>query len=80
MENTYIRDPLYWIFQIHGPDGSMLVGLHPDGSLEYGPGYDPDDAAKVFWQAMTRHSPIQPLSLIPYQDPDQYFWEINRVS
>ncbi len=29
-----------------------LVTIHPDGTIEYGPGYTPDAAAKVFWQAI----------------------------
>ena len=29
-----------------------LVTIHPDGTLEYGPDYTPDEAARVFWDAM----------------------------
>jgi hypothetical protein len=29
-----------------------FVIVHPDGTLEYGPGYTPDAAAKAFWEAI----------------------------
>lgn len=31
-----------------------LVTIHPDGRLEYGPNYQPDEAATQFWDAV-RH-------------------------
>lgn len=36
-----------------------LVILHADGSIEYGPGYDPGDAARQFWNDLARHMPTQ---------------------
>jgi hypothetical protein len=39
------------------PGGKFLVKLWPDGRLEYGEGYDPDEAAKVFWEAIASHFP-----------------------
>lgn len=30
----------------------MLVGIKPDGTLEYGKNYAPAAAAKLFWEAM----------------------------
>jgi hypothetical protein len=30
----------------------MVVGLLADGSLEFGEGYTPEDAAKRFWEAL----------------------------
>jgi hypothetical protein len=35
------------------------VRLWPDGRIEYLAGYDPDEAAKIFWQAMSHHMPKQ---------------------
>lgn len=32
----------------------ILVSINPDGSLEYGENYEPDEAARVFWEAMAR--------------------------
>jgi hypothetical protein len=37
---------------IHGDNGSLLVAVHPDGRLEYGPDYEPDDAARRFWEGV----------------------------
>ncbi|THA22757.1 hypothetical protein E6R18_32950 [Streptomyces sp. A1277] len=37
-------------------ESGPLVTIHPDGRLEYGPGYDPDKAARTFWEAMGRHA------------------------
>lgn len=35
-----------------------LVIVHMDGRLEYGPNYDPDKAAQVFWEAVARWGPV----------------------
>ena len=36
-------------------DGQPLVTISlVDGSTEYGPGYEPDAAAGLFWEAITR--------------------------
>jgi hypothetical protein len=32
----------------------VLVVIKPDGALSYGPGYTPDEAASVFWEALAR--------------------------
>lgn len=34
-----------------------LVTIHADGRLEYGPGYEPDEAARRFWEAMRQYAP-----------------------
>ncbi|MFD8469056.1 hypothetical protein ACFV10_28610 [Streptomyces cyaneofuscatus] len=34
-----------------------LVTIRPDGRLEYGPGYEPDEAARLFWDAVRRWAP-----------------------
>lgn len=36
-----------------------LVTIHPDGTLEYGPGYSPDESARRFWEAMRFHMPAR---------------------
>jgi hypothetical protein len=44
---------------INGEDGTPLVKIHPDGTLEYGPNYDPDEAASRFWEAMRFRMPTR---------------------
>lgn len=44
------------IITIRG-ESAPLVTIHPDGRLEYGPGYEPDEAARQFWLAMQRYAP-----------------------
>lgn len=44
---------------IIGGDGAPLAKIYPDGRLEYGAGYDPDDAARAFWEAMRYHMPTR---------------------
>jgi hypothetical protein len=44
---------------INGGDGTPLVTIHPDGVLEYGPGYDPDETARCFWDALRRLAPAR---------------------
>lgn len=39
------------------PGGKMMVTVHMDGRLEYGEDYNPDDAARIFWNAMRCHMP-----------------------
>lgn len=36
-----------------------LVTIHPNGTLEYGPGYTPDEAARTFWDALRRLMPAR---------------------
>lgn len=47
------------IISIIGEGHAPLVTVHPDGTLEYGPGYDPDEAARRFWDAMRFHMPAR---------------------
>lgn len=45
---------------ITGEDGrTPLVTIHPDGTLDYGPGYTPDEAARCFWDALRRLAPAR---------------------
>lgn len=47
--------PVTSVIRIYRPDtGDMLVNILPDGTLEYGETYDPDEAARVFWEALAR--------------------------
>lgn len=36
---------------------SNLVSIYPDGTLKYHEGYNPDEAAKIFWEALAFHFP-----------------------
>ncbi len=36
-----------------GTKNRVLVRIQPDGQLRYGEGYTPDEAAELFWTAMT---------------------------
>ncbi|MFJ4988773.1 hypothetical protein ACIP9H_33855 [Streptomyces sp. NPDC088732] len=42
---------------IRGTDGQPLISVHPDGRHEFGENYEPDDAAKGFWEAVERFAP-----------------------
>lgn len=42
---------------INSDSGRPLVTINPNGTLEYGEGYDPDDAARRFWEALRIHMP-----------------------
>jgi hypothetical protein len=33
--------------------GRPLVTISPDGSIEFGPDYKPDEAARIFWSAIS---------------------------
>jgi len=37
-----------------GTSRGVLVRIKPDGTLEYGPEYQPDEAAEVFWSALAK--------------------------
>jgi hypothetical protein len=45
------------IFYISNSEGKMVVVIHHDGQVEFGPGYTPDEAAKEFWVALGHHAP-----------------------
>lgn len=40
-------------FRAEGSETPTVV-LHRDGSITYGPGYDPDKTARQFWEAMAK--------------------------
>jgi hypothetical protein len=41
---------------INDSNGRALVKIQPDGTIEYGDDYNPDDAAQAFWDAIRRWS------------------------
>lgn len=44
---------------IRGGNGNPLVTIRPTGELEYGPGYEPNEAARRFWDALRHHMPAR---------------------
>ncbi|MEU1787131.1 hypothetical protein ABZ553_14900 [Streptomyces sparsogenes] len=38
---------------LRADDGTLIVGIRPDGSIQQGPNYRPDEAAREFWDAVT---------------------------
>lgn len=49
-------EPTAFAITIEGNKGP-LVGIRHDGTIEYGIGYDPDVAARIFWEALAAHMP-----------------------
>ncbi|MFF0009632.1 hypothetical protein ACFYQT_40260 [Streptomyces tibetensis] len=45
------------IVSISNTNGQPLVSIHPDGRTEFGDGYQPDEAALAFWDAVQRWAP-----------------------
>ncbi|MFE6412590.1 hypothetical protein ACFVOR_37285 [Streptomyces sp. NPDC057837] len=45
------------IVHITGSNSRPLVSVHPDGRTEFGDGYQPDEAARAFWDAVQRLVP-----------------------
>lgn len=43
-----------FVIALHEDDGTLVVGIRPDGSIQPGPNYQPDAAAQEFWDAVTR--------------------------
>lgn len=50
----FVSNITYYAIQICTNDGEPLVSIKMDGTVEYGKGYTPDEAAKQFWEAMAR--------------------------
>lgn len=44
------------IFGIRAANGQPTVTVHHDGRLEYGPDYQPDEAARLFWEAVEQQA------------------------
>jgi hypothetical protein len=43
-----------FVVALYEDDGRLTVGIRPDGQIETGPTYEPDAAAREFWDAVTR--------------------------
>lgn len=54
-----VSDPVPPSIIIQGAGGRPLVTIRPDGTLELGEGYDPDEAARLFWDALRTHMPAR---------------------
>jgi hypothetical protein len=54
IQNVFTQEPP--IIAVHGDDNTLMIAIHPDGHLEYGPSYQPDDAARLFWAAVEQHA------------------------
>lgn len=48
-----VPEPTY-VVALYADDGQLTVGIRPDGQIETGPNYEPDAAAREFWDAVTR--------------------------
>ena len=46
--------PPDFVLALYEDDGTLLVGIRPDGEVVTGPNYRPHAAARVFWDAVTR--------------------------
>ncbi|MEV8344591.1 hypothetical protein [Streptomyces niveus] len=52
-----VRPMTSYTLRIPDENGRPLVTIHPDGRVELGENYEPDEAARVFWDAVQRLSP-----------------------
>jgi hypothetical protein len=43
-----------FLVSLREDDGTLIVGIRPDGGITTGPRYQPDAAAREFWDAVTR--------------------------
>jgi hypothetical protein len=43
-----------YLVALREDDGTLIVGVRPDGTIATGPRYQPDEAAREFWDAVTR--------------------------
>lgn len=43
-----------FVIALRADDGTLTVGIRPDGSIACGPNYQPDAAAREFWDAVSR--------------------------
>lgn len=49
-----MTEPPEFALALYEDDGTLLLGIHPDGSITRGPNYRPDAAAAELWDAVTR--------------------------
>lgn len=50
------------LFSVHDVN-KIIVTINRDGTLTYGPDYNPDEAAKTFWNAMLNNNAVVALQL-----------------
>lgn len=43
------------LLSIHSSLNTPLVVIRPDGSIEYGPDYTPDEAARILWETVASY-------------------------
>lgn len=46
------------VFSIGVPSAKPLVTLRGDGTVEFGPDYDPDETARAFWEGLAARNPL----------------------
>jgi hypothetical protein len=56
MNDEYLIQPADQIFSIC-QSGDPMVTIRADKTMEFGPNYTPDAAAKIFWDAVLAHYP-----------------------
>ncbi|MFE8961729.1 hypothetical protein [Streptomyces iakyrus] len=64
-----MTSPPEFLVALHEDDGTLIVGIRPDGHITTGPNYQPDTAAREFWDAVTRAA--QAASPIPSSKEQQ---------
>jgi len=42
---------------LYNESGQLMIGLRHDGTSETGPNYNPDEAARMFWDAVAELMP-----------------------
>jgi hypothetical protein len=57
----------------------MLVRIHPDGTLTFGPEYTPDEAAVEFWTAMARRRLETEQRLIQFHAQEQLLARVAQA-
>lgn len=66
-------------FAIGSSKERILVVIKPDGRLEYGPEYRPDEAAMIFWEAMGQRRLMMEERLLVIQHMEAVLVRLGRV-
>lgn len=72
MIDATLKQPEYYPLMIQGEGGKPLVTIKADGTLIYGEGYNPDEAAQIFWKAMAHYFPSRTSPEETATAPDGY--------
>lgn len=48
----YVETPPQYSFSVLGTDGTTVVKVRPDGSVEFGEGVSMDEASRAFWEGL----------------------------